>query len=95
MSTQAQEIAAMLDMLPEQERNLAFEMVKRIVLAWDPDYTKLTPLEAAELREAEASGYIDSDEKIYSLGKNVHLIIELPKGFIDFKEKYPILKLFK
>ena len=33
MSTQAQEIAAMLDMLPEQERNLAFEMVKRIVLA--------------------------------------------------------------
>ena len=41
---------------------LAFEMVKRIVLAWDPDYTKLTPSEAAELREAEASGYIDSDE---------------------------------
>ena len=62
MSTQAKEIAAMLDMLPEQERNLAFEMVKRIVLAWDPDYTKLTPLEAAELGEAEASGYIDSDE---------------------------------
>ena len=62
MSTQAQEIAAMLDMLPEQERNLAFEMVKRIVLAWDPDYTKLTSSEAAELREAEASGYIDSDE---------------------------------
>ena len=62
MSTQAQEIAAMLDMLPEQERNLAFEMVKRIVLAWDLDYTKLTPSEAAELGEAEASGYIDSDE---------------------------------
>ena len=62
MSTQAKEIAAMLDMLPEQERNLAFEMVKRIVLAWDLDYTKLTPSEAAELGEAEASGYIDSDE---------------------------------
>lgn len=62
MSAQAQQIAAMLDMLPEQERNLAFELVKRIVLAWDPDYTKLTPKEAAELAEAESSGYIDADE---------------------------------
>lgn len=62
MSAQAQQIAAMLDMLPEQERNLAFEMVKRIVLAWDSDYTKLTPREAAELTEAEASGYIDDEE---------------------------------
>lgn len=62
MSTQAQQIAAMLDMLPEQERNLAFEMVKRIVLAWDPDYTKLTAKEAAELAEAESSGYLDEDE---------------------------------
>lgn len=62
MSAQAQQIAAMLDMLPEQERNLAFEMVKRIVLAWDPDYTKLTPGEAAELTEAESSDYIDADE---------------------------------
>ena len=62
MSTQAQQIAAMLDMLPEQERNLAFEMLKRIILAWDPDYTKLTPSEAAALEEAEESGYVDADE---------------------------------
>lgn len=62
MSLQAQQIAEMLDMLPEQERNLAFEMIKRIVLAWDPDYTRLTPLETAELRESENSGYVDSDD---------------------------------
>lgn len=62
MSAQAQQIAAMLDMLPEQERNPALEMLKRIVLAWDPDYTRLTPSEAAELKEAEASGYIDENE---------------------------------
>ncbi len=62
MSTQAQQIAAMLDMLPEQERNLAFEMLRRIILAWDPDYTKLTPSEAAGLEDAEESGYIDVDE---------------------------------
>ena len=62
MSAHVQQIAAMLDMLPEQERNLALEMLKRIVLAWDPDYTRLTPSEAAELKEAEASGYIDENE---------------------------------
>ena len=38
--------------------------------------------------------YIDSYEKIYYIGKKVHFIIELPRGFIDFKEKYKILKLF-
>ena len=62
MSVQAQEIAAMLDMLPEQERNLALELVKRIVLAWDPDFTKLTPAEAVELDAADRSGYIDAND---------------------------------
>lgn len=62
MSAQAQQIAAMLDMLPESERDLALELVKRIVLAWDADFTKLTPAEAAGLAEAEQSGYIDADE---------------------------------
>lgn len=62
MSAQVQEIAAMLDMLPEQEQNLAVELLKRIVLAWDSDYTKLTPKEAKELAEAENSGYIDEED---------------------------------
>lgn len=62
MRAQTQEIAEMLDMLPEQERLLAYEMVKRIVLAWDPDFTRLTPSEAESLAEAEQSGYVDADE---------------------------------
>lgn len=62
MSVQVQEIVAMLDMLPEQEQNLAVELLKRIVLAWDSDYTKLTPKEAKELTEAENSGYVDEEE---------------------------------
>ena len=61
MSAQVKEIMEMLDMLPENERELALELVKRIVLAWDPDYTKLTSAEAAELAEAEQSGYVDAD----------------------------------
>ena len=62
MSVQVQKIVAMLDMLPEQEQNLAVELLKRIVLAWDSDYTKLTPKEAKELSEAENSGYVDEED---------------------------------
>jgi len=50
----AQQITDMIDMLPEQEQNLAFEFIKRLVLAWDPDFTKLTPAEAASLEQARA-----------------------------------------
>lgn len=53
MSELAQKTAGMLDMLPEQEQQLAYEMVKRLVLAWDPDFTKLTPAEEARVQEAE------------------------------------------
>ena len=54
MSELAQKTATMLDMLPTNEQQLAYEMLKRIVLAWDPDFTKLTPAEAEALREAAA-----------------------------------------
>lgn len=50
---------SMLEMLPEQEQTLAMELVKRLVLAWDPDYTKLTPQELAVLEEAENGEYIN------------------------------------
>lgn len=53
MSELAQNTARMLDMLPAQEQALAFEMLKRIVLAWDPDFTKLTEAEAITLAQAE------------------------------------------
>ena len=43
----------MMDMLPEHEQALAFKMLKRIVLAWDPDFTKLTEAEALSLQQAE------------------------------------------
>lgn len=62
MSIQTQQIIEMLEMLPEQERNLAYEMLKRIVLAWDSDYTKLTSAEEKSLEEAEKSGYVDAED---------------------------------
>ena len=39
--------------LPETEQGLAYELLRRLVLAWDPDFTKLTPSERADLEESE------------------------------------------
>ena len=51
-----------MDMLPESEQSFAYEFVKRLVRAWDPDYTKVTPEEAKQLEEAEKSGFISESE---------------------------------
>ena len=54
MSEKVMQIAEMIDMLPEQDQSLAYELIKKLVLAWDPDFTKVTPKERRELEEAEA-----------------------------------------
>ena len=53
MTPIAQEITEMIDMLPATEQNLALEIIRRLVLAWDPDFTKVTPTEAADIAAAE------------------------------------------
>ena len=62
MAPIARQIADMVEMLPEPDQALAFELVKKLVLAWDPDFTKLTPAERAELDKAdmelEAGDYV-------------------------------------
>ena len=62
MSEKAMEAARMMDMLPEADQNFACEFIKKLVLAWDPDFTKATPQEAKEMAEAEASGFVDESE---------------------------------
>ena len=53
VSALTREITDLVEMLPENEQTIAYEMVKRIVLAWDSDYTKLTPNERKRLEQAE------------------------------------------
>ena len=53
MTAKEQELIAMYSILPEQEQNLAYEIIKRLVLAWDSDFTKLTPAEHARMEQAE------------------------------------------
>ena len=62
MSTLAMETIRMIDMLPEDDQRFAHEFVKKLVLAWDPNFTKVTPFEAERIKEAEESGFVDEDE---------------------------------
>lgn len=62
MTAKAAQIAEMIDMLPDSDKDLAYELIKKLVLAWDPDFTKVTPKERKEIEEAEQSGYISANE---------------------------------
>lgn len=62
MTAKTAQIAEMIDMLPDSDKDLAYELIKKMVLAWDPDFTKVTPKERKEIEEAEQSGYISANE---------------------------------
>lgn len=62
MSTLQREIDSMLELLPDSEQKLAYKFIKRLVLAWDSDYTKVTPQEREQLEQAEMSGFVSEDE---------------------------------
>ena len=47
-----EESVRMLEMLPESEQELASQLIKRLVLAGDPDFTTLTPEERVRLEAA-------------------------------------------
>ena len=39
--------------------------------------------------------YLNSNDKIFYLGYDINIIIEIPQGFVDYLEKYKLLSLFK
>ncbi len=52
MSAAAKQAIDLMEILPESEQNFALEFIKKLVIAWDPDFTKVTPSERAELEKA-------------------------------------------
>ena len=66
MASISSQIAQMVEILPDTDQILALELVKKLVLAWDPDFTKATPDERAAMeqavRELDAGEYITDDE---------------------------------
>ncbi len=61
MSETTQQIADMLDMLPSEEQQFALEVMKKLVLAWDPDFTKLTADEARRLDASDKEDGVPLD----------------------------------
>ena len=54
--------ARLMDMLPDEDKSFAYEFIKKLVKAWDPDFTKVTPEEARRIEAAEQSGFIAEDD---------------------------------
>lgn len=52
----------LMEMLPEEDQKFAFEIIKKLVLAWDPDYTKLTENESDSLEKAKSEVSIKSND---------------------------------
>ncbi len=70
MSNIAMDAARLMDMLPEEDKSFAYEFIKKLVRAWDPDFTKVTPEEAAKIDAAEKSGFVaEKDIDWDNLGK--------------------------
>lgn len=53
MSERVKEMLQLVDMLPETEQDLISEMIRRVVLAWDPDFTKTTEPERKRMELAQ------------------------------------------
>lgn len=71
MSSIVIEAARLMDALPDADKAFAYEFIKKLVLAWDPDFTKVTAEEAKIIEDADNSGYVDADEIDWeSIGTN-------------------------
>ncbi|WP_367568267.1 hypothetical protein [Lacrimispora sp.] len=69
MSEQITKTLELLEMLPEADQLFAYEFVKKLVLAWDPDYTKLTAAEKTALENAlNDNSSITHEELMKELG---------------------------
>ncbi|MBR4720269.1 MAG: hypothetical protein IK057_00760 [Clostridia bacterium] len=62
MSNISVKAAQLMDYLPETDKLFAYEFIKKMVLAWDPDFTKMTPEEKKKMEDAEKSGFVDEED---------------------------------
>lgn len=61
--------AQLLDMLPDEDIAIVHALVKKLVMAWDPDFTKVTAEERALLEQSDAEikkGNYVSEKEIWS-----------------------------
>lgn len=61
--------AELLDILPEEDVSMVNDLVKKLVAAWDPDFTKLTDKERKILEKSDLdmkNGDFVTEEDIWS-----------------------------
>ena len=69
MSTLVQQTTSMLSLLPEEDVSIVYTLVKKLIRAWDPDFTKLTPEEKEIVEKADAeikAGDFLTEDEIWS-----------------------------
>ncbi len=52
MSNNTKQLISLYEILPESDQELLLELTKKMLLAYDPDYTRLLPNERKDLEEA-------------------------------------------
>jgi len=66
MSALKQQTIEMVNMLPDTEVAIINELLKKLVRAWDPDFTKATPQEKERIdtavREMESGIYFTEED---------------------------------
>ena len=62
MSETVMNAARMMNLLPASDQEFAYEFIKKLLLAWDPDFTKLTSEEEKSLLDAEHGEFIEESE---------------------------------
>lgn len=62
MSSIVIQAAELMQALPQSEQQFAYEFIKKLVLAWDPDFTKVTDEENECILQAENSGFVNDED---------------------------------
>ena len=66
MSTVIANTIEIMNVLPIEDQEFLYSMAKKLIRAWDPDFTKLTPSEAKELKqiitEMDNGEYVSENE---------------------------------
>ena len=75
--------------------NLNFHKAKKTYIHIDLSDTDDDDLMNEILFKLIILRYVNSNETIFYLGYDINLIIEIPKGFVDYEQKYKLLTLFK
>lgn len=63
------ETAELLDILPDEDVSIVNALIKKLVIAWDPDFTKVTARERELLEKSDSemkSGDFVSEEEFWS-----------------------------